>query len=75
MVHSDLSPYNVLWNGHEHRIIDFPQAIDPRFNSSAQRLLVLDAAPTLFAVSGEGAVSALPLNTHPRPENSSEARP
>lgn len=42
VVHGDLSPYNVLWNGHEHRIIDFPQAVDPRFNSSAQRLLVRD---------------------------------
>lgn len=42
VVHGDLSPYNVLWNGHEHRIIDFPQAVDPRFNSSAQRLMLRD---------------------------------
>jgi RIO kinase 1 len=42
VVHGDLSPYNVLWNGHEHRIIDFPQATDPRFNSSAEQLLVRD---------------------------------
>lgn len=42
VVHGDLSPYNVLWNGHGHRIIDFPQAIDPRFNASAERLLERD---------------------------------
>ncbi len=42
VVHGDLSPYNVLWNGREHRIIDFPQAVDSRFNSNAQRLLVRD---------------------------------
>lgn len=41
-VHGDLSPYNVLWNGHAHRIIDFPQAVAPRFNPSAERLLVRD---------------------------------
>jgi RIO kinase 1 len=42
VVHGDLSPYNVLWNGEEYRIIDFPQAVDPRFNPSAERLLVRD---------------------------------
>ena len=34
-VHGDLSPHNVLyWQG-EPRVIDFPQATDPRFNRSA----------------------------------------
>jgi RIO kinase 1 len=42
VVHGDLSPYNVLWNGHEHRIIDFPQAVDPRFHSGAPQLLERD---------------------------------
>jgi len=41
-VHADLSPYNVLyWRG-EPTIIDFPQAVDPRFNQSARSLLVRD---------------------------------
>ena len=41
-VHGDLSPHNVLyWQG-EVRIIDFPQATDPRFNSHAQDLLARD---------------------------------
>lgn len=42
VLHGDLSPYNILWNGDAHRIIDFPQAIDPRFNSNAQQLLARD---------------------------------
>ncbi|HET6582981.1 MAG TPA: RIO1 family regulatory kinase/ATPase [Nannocystaceae bacterium] len=42
VVHGDLSPYNVLWNGAAYRLIDFPQAVDPRFNSSAPRLLARD---------------------------------
>jgi len=41
-VHADLSAYNVLyWQGRA-RIIDFPQAIDPRFNSNALSLLTRD---------------------------------
>lgn len=41
-VHADLSPYNVLyWQG-KVRIIDFPQAIDPRFNPNALSLLTRD---------------------------------
>jgi RIO kinase 1 len=42
LLHGDLSPYNVLWNGESYRIIDFPQAIDPRFNGSAAQLLERD---------------------------------
>ncbi len=42
VVHGDLSPYNVLWNGRERRIIDFPQAVDARFSSHAERLLERD---------------------------------
>jgi RIO kinase 1 len=41
-VHGDLSPFNVLYRDGELRIIDFPQAIDPRFNSSALPLLQRD---------------------------------
>jgi RIO kinase 1 len=41
-VHGDLSPHNVLyWQG-EPRVIDFPQATDPRFNHSARTLLRRD---------------------------------
>jgi RIO kinase 1 len=42
IVHGDLSPYNILYRGGEYRIIDFPQAVDPRFNGSATLLLARD---------------------------------
>jgi len=41
-VHGDLSPFNVLYRDGEVRIIDFPQAVDPRFNSQALPLLQRD---------------------------------
>ncbi len=44
LIHGDLSPYNILWNGESYCIIDFPQAIDPRFNRSARQLLERDLA-------------------------------
>ncbi len=41
-IHADLSAYNVLfWQG-KARIIDFPQAIDARFNPNALALLTRD---------------------------------
>jgi RIO kinase 1 len=41
-VHGDLSPHNVLyWQG-EIRVIDFPQATDPRFNRHCHDLLARD---------------------------------
>ena len=41
-VHSDLSPFNILyWNGNV-KVIDFPQAVDPRFNRNAFDLLLRD---------------------------------
>lgn len=41
-VHADLSAYNMLyWNG-AVAIIDFPQAVDPRYNEDAFDLLVRD---------------------------------
>ena len=43
-IHGDLSPYNILyWKG-VITIIDFPQAIDSRFNQSARELLQRDLA-------------------------------
>jgi RIO kinase 1 len=42
VLHSDLSPYNVLWSGHAYRIIDFPQSVDPRFNGNALTFLRRD---------------------------------
>jgi RIO kinase 1 len=41
-IHSDLSAFNVLYRDGDVRIIDFPQAVDPRFNSSALTLLDRD---------------------------------
>ena len=42
IVHADLSAYNVVyWQGRP-MVIDFPQAVDPRFNSHALDLLVRD---------------------------------
>ncbi len=44
IVHADLSAYNILyWQG-QARIIDFPQAVDARFNASARMLLARDIA-------------------------------
>ncbi|MGH2354847.1 MAG: RIO1 family regulatory kinase/ATPase, partial [Chloroflexota bacterium] len=43
-VHADLSPFNVLlWQG-APKLIDFPQAVDPRFNHNARTLLERDVA-------------------------------
>jgi RIO kinase 1 len=44
VVHGDLSAYNVLWDGSRIVTIDFPQACDPRFNTSAETLLFRDVA-------------------------------
>jgi RIO kinase 1 len=41
-VHGDLSPYNILYRVGEVVMIDFPQAVDPRFNENARSLLERD---------------------------------
>ena len=41
-IHGDLSAYNVLYQDGAARIIDFPQAVDARFNPNAQELLQRD---------------------------------
>ena len=43
-VHADFSAYNILyWDG-GFRIIDFPQAVDPRHNPDARDLFARDVA-------------------------------
>ena len=41
-VHGDLSPYNVLWWTDRPVVIDWPQAVDPCINDSAEWLLRRD---------------------------------
>jgi RIO kinase 1 len=41
-VHADFSAYNILYWGGDFRIIDFPQAVDPRRNPDAQALFARD---------------------------------
>jgi RIO kinase 1 len=42
LVHGDLSSFNILYHEGRIKIIDFPQAVDPRFNSNAYNLLSRD---------------------------------
>lgn len=41
-IHGDLSAYNILYWQDQAKIIDFPQAVDPRFNTNALSLLTRD---------------------------------
>ncbi len=41
-VHADFSAYNVLYYAGQFKIIDFPQAVDPRLNLDAQALFQRD---------------------------------
>ena len=41
-IHGDLSAYNVLYRDGGIVVIDFPQAVDPRFNPNARHLLERD---------------------------------
>jgi RIO kinase 1 len=41
-IHGDLSVYNVLYRDRSIVAIDFPQAVDPRFNHNARHLLERD---------------------------------
>lgn len=43
-IHADLSAYNILYHEGALTIIDFPQAVDPRFNKDALSLLERDVA-------------------------------
>jgi RIO kinase 1 len=41
-IHADFSAYNVLYFEGQYKIIDFPQAVDPRSNPDAYELFVRD---------------------------------
>lgn len=53
-VHGDLSGYNMLWWWEKVWLIDFPQAVDPRFNPQALNMLQrdVDNVAKLFASFG-----------------------
>ncbi len=53
-VHADLSAYNVLYWQDQVKIIDFPQAVDPRFNPNALSLLTRDIENICRYVAGYG---------------------
>ncbi len=42
VVHADLSAFNILYASGKLTIIDLPQAVDPRTNPSAPKLLERD---------------------------------
>jgi RIO kinase 1 len=60
VIHADLSPYNVLWWEDRPWIIDFPQAVDARFNSSALQFLRRDVLRLCEWASKHGAVTPDP---------------
>ncbi len=47
VVHGDLSAFNILYHNGRLAIIDFPQAVDPRMNTSAKTLLERDLSNVL----------------------------
>ena len=57
LVHGDLSSHNILWWQGKVRIIDFPQAVDPRFNSNAHEFLRRDLANVCEYFQRQGIVA------------------
>ena len=55
VVHGDLSAFNILYHQGQLRLIDFPQAVDPRKNESAKRLLERDIANVVQFFQRHGA--------------------
>jgi RIO kinase 1 len=55
VVHGDLSAYNMLDDRGELRIIDLPQAVDPRRNRNARQLLARDVANVCRYFADQGA--------------------
>jgi len=57
-VHGDLSAYNVLYaGGGTLRIIDFPQAVDARFNQASRELLERDLERVITHLVRQGATA------------------
>jgi RIO kinase 1 len=55
VIHGDLSPFNVLvWDG-QIRVIDFPQAVDPKKNRHAEALLTRDVERVCEHLARRGA--------------------
>jgi RIO kinase 1 len=42
VIHGDLSPFNILYHDGRIKLIDFPQAVDPRMNPNSYALLSRD---------------------------------
>lgn len=75
VVHGDLSPYNVLIAAGKPVIIDFPQAIDARYNREARRFLERDIRNMLgWRNRITGQASFLGTTTDPDDAASREAR-
>lgn len=70
IVHSDLSPYNILWWKEKPYIIDFPQAVDIRDNPNTEMLLRRDVASLakyfkkLFAVNEKDIYEQITATQH-----------
>jgi RIO kinase 1 len=54
VVHADLSPFNLLVWEDRVRVIDLPQAVDPRFNPNAWDLLARDLRNVCTWFAGQG---------------------
>jgi RIO kinase 1 len=54
VVHADLSPFNLLVWEDRVRVIDLPQAVDPRFNPNAWELLARDLRNVCTWFEGRG---------------------
>ena len=61
LVHGDLSSHNILWWHGRVTIIDFPQAVDARFNSNAHEFLRRDLANVCEYFQRQG-IEADPLS-------------
>ena len=57
VVNGDLSAYNVLWWRGRPRIIDLPQAVDPRLNPNGEALFARDVENVCRALERRGARS------------------
>ena len=61
LVHSDLSSHNILWWQGRAVLIDFPQAVDPRFNGKARDFLHRDVANVCEYFARQG-IEASPVD-------------